>query len=214
MGKAETTATKEAKPGRPTAKRAAEIDAAIRSTALTMFLSQGFEGTAMEAVAQGAGVPKTTLYKRFPDKRALLRGVLSEQVSNWCLTQRPSDAEKALDKRLKDVSVAILHHAIALEVLAFWNLASAAWHGPNEIHERQEAIGYAKIVDDLEQEIRTLGPANGIEAHDARATATMLMATLGGWIQHVAPTENNPRQAAEAFADKAVAILLHGADAW
>ena len=51
--------------GRPKdpAKRAAILDAAEK-----LFLSQGFTGTSMDAVAKEAGVSKLTVYSHFSDK--------------------------------------------------------------------------------------------------------------------------------------------------
>src|SRR5690349_22072217 len=66
-----------AKRGRPTAHQSAAIERVIHEAAAKAFLSIGYERTSMEAVAAEAGVPKSTLYKRFPDKRTLLRAVLS-----------------------------------------------------------------------------------------------------------------------------------------
>ncbi len=44
--------------------------------AAALFLEQGYGATTLEAVVQGAGVSKRTLYQRFPDKAALFAAVL------------------------------------------------------------------------------------------------------------------------------------------
>ncbi len=56
------------RPGRPidTGKRAAVLAAAQR-----LFLSSGFAGTSMDAVAEAAGVSKLTAYKYFGSKQEL-----------------------------------------------------------------------------------------------------------------------------------------------
>ena len=59
--------------GRP---RSTEADEAIARAALTLLAESGFEGVTVEAVAQRAGVAKSTVYRRFPGKPELLVTVL------------------------------------------------------------------------------------------------------------------------------------------
>lgn len=61
-------------PGRP---RSAEADAAIVSATLEVLREEGFRGLSVEAVRQRAGVGKATIYRRFPDKSALVRAAIS-----------------------------------------------------------------------------------------------------------------------------------------
>ena len=56
----------------PGARRAKVIEEATR-----LFAAQGYEATSVNEVAAGAGVSVGALYKYFPDKAALLEGVLS-----------------------------------------------------------------------------------------------------------------------------------------
>jgi AcrR family transcriptional regulator len=60
-------------PGRP---RSAEADAAIVAATLELLVEDGFQGLSVEAVRQRAGVGKATIYRRFPDKVALVRAAL------------------------------------------------------------------------------------------------------------------------------------------
>ena len=53
------------------AKRRAIIDAAQR-----VFLTQGFAGSSVDAIAAAAGVSKQTIYNHFGDKEALFRAVV------------------------------------------------------------------------------------------------------------------------------------------
>lgn len=207
------TAPFEPKRGRPTARQSAAIERAIREAAKRAFLSDGYEHTSMEAIAASAGVPKSTLYKRFPDKRALLRAVLSEQLSVWCETERTPAADD-LEMGLKHLAADILRHAATPEVQAFWALVSTAWNGPDEARQRQDAIGYTKMIAGLEEEIRHIAAHRGIAVRDARQVATALMAMLGGWIEHVAPALPRPEDEAKRFAHAAVDMLMRGAAAW
>ena len=60
-------------PGRP---RSAEADAAIVRATLEVLLAEGFRGLSVEAVRQRAGVGKATIYRRFPDKAALVTAAM------------------------------------------------------------------------------------------------------------------------------------------
>ncbi len=69
-------------PGRPKdlAKREAILEAAR-----VLFLSNGYEGSSMDAIAAEAGVSKLTLYSHFKDKEALF----GEAVKTTCETRLP-----------------------------------------------------------------------------------------------------------------------------
>ena len=55
--------------GRP---RSQTADAAILEAALTLFTQRGFEGASFEAIAEAAGVARTTLYRRWTSRAALI----------------------------------------------------------------------------------------------------------------------------------------------
>ncbi len=56
-------------PGRP---RKPECDAAILGATLELLADAGLSGTTIEAVAASAGVGKATIYRRWPNKEALI----------------------------------------------------------------------------------------------------------------------------------------------
>jgi len=60
------------------AKRRAIIDAAQR-----VFLTQGFAGSSVDAIAAAAGVSKQTIYNHFGDKEALFRAVVRAVQSDF-----------------------------------------------------------------------------------------------------------------------------------
>jgi AcrR family transcriptional regulator len=68
--------------GRPRKEHAGNIDADILSAAIALFDEVGFDGTAMEAVAARAGISKRTLYMRYPDKKALIKAVITSIVGS------------------------------------------------------------------------------------------------------------------------------------
>src|SRR5438067_8052092 len=57
------------KPGRP---RSARAHRAILAAALALLAEEGFEAMSMEGVAARAGVGKSTIYRRWASKEALL----------------------------------------------------------------------------------------------------------------------------------------------
>lgn len=77
---------------RPTLEESAEVDELVREAAIESFLANGFDGTTMDGVARGAGVTRATLYARYPDKRALFKGVI-----HWALKERDVDTSPVID---------------------------------------------------------------------------------------------------------------------
>lgn len=57
-------------------RRGAELDSAIRAAVLDLLAEHGPTGVTMEAVAAAAGTSKPVLYRRWPDRAALLRDTL------------------------------------------------------------------------------------------------------------------------------------------
>src|SRR3546814_1615740 len=64
----------------------------------------------MESVAASAGIPKTTLYKRYADKRELLNAVLVDRVSSWSKVSSRTDRNISddLSARLKSRTATML----------------------------------------------------------------------------------------------------------
>jgi AcrR family transcriptional regulator len=60
--------------GRP---RSASADQAITTATLALLAEQGPRGVTVESVAQRSGVAKTTIYRRYRDRRELLRAALA-----------------------------------------------------------------------------------------------------------------------------------------
>lgn len=64
--------------GRPTRGNAQEPVERILETATRLFASRGFAGTSIDQVAALCGAGKDTIYRRFPSKVALFRGVVEQ----------------------------------------------------------------------------------------------------------------------------------------
>lgn len=76
-----------------------------------VFLSDGFEGGAVDDIAKAAGVSKATIYSYFPDKRLLFVEVARRQ----CKLQ----AEHALSTLDMDTDAPDFLRALAVELIAF-----------------------------------------------------------------------------------------------
>jgi AcrR family transcriptional regulator len=67
-------------PSRPGRPRQAEVDAKLQAATLSLLRSGGPRAVTMEAVAAESGVAKTTIYRRYADRRELLRTVLTDAL--------------------------------------------------------------------------------------------------------------------------------------
>ena len=66
---------------RPSRRTGAELDAAIEAAVVGLVVEQGASAVTMEAVAARCGTSKPVLYRRWPDRTALLRDVLLRRAT-------------------------------------------------------------------------------------------------------------------------------------
>ncbi len=71
-----TKATDASRAAQPTRRRGGVLERAIHSAVLDLVIEQGAAGVTMEAVAARAATSKPVLYRRWPDRAALLRETL------------------------------------------------------------------------------------------------------------------------------------------
>ncbi|PWC49588.1 TetR/AcrR family transcriptional regulator [Azospirillum sp. A23] len=69
--------------GRPTREQAAAIDARILDGARAVFCRKGVANSGLEEIASELGVSKHTLYRRYPNKAALLEAVVGRDVGRF-----------------------------------------------------------------------------------------------------------------------------------
>lgn len=69
--------------GRPTREQAAAIDARILDGARAVFCRKGVFNSGLEEIAAELGVSKHTLYRRYPNKAALLEAVVGRDVGRF-----------------------------------------------------------------------------------------------------------------------------------
>lgn len=199
--------------GRPTAEQAAAISRSILSAGTKLFLADGFEQTTMDAVAARAGIPRSTLYKRFADKRALLREVIAERVEQWSRINSRKNwmLSGDLEQRLERYAAWILTWATNPEFSAVARLAAHAWPGATEVKERLDVLGWSRMVDLLTDEIASF--TNGRVVDPSRVALT-LMAMIAGWLTF--RSDDRPLSDDEACdcAGYLVSVLCRGQEGW
>lgn len=87
------------KRGRPTSVEVETIDAQIFAAAFDAFKKVGFDGASMETIAADAEITKATLYRRYPNKAALLAAVVGSLSRELAVTAATiGDDGNALDR--------------------------------------------------------------------------------------------------------------------
>jgi AcrR family transcriptional regulator len=80
----------------------------IRSVALELFASQGYEQTSLREIADRVGITKASLYYHYPSKQALLGAVVEPLLEDWrhvvheaeALPRTPGNIERMLGEFL------------------------------------------------------------------------------------------------------------------
>jgi AcrR family transcriptional regulator len=202
--------------GRPTAARAAAITEGVLSAAATLFLRDGFDGISMEAVAAQAGVPKTTLYKRYHDKSALLRAVLADRLKTWSAvaSQENHRLTDDLTERLCVYTEIMLFWATTPEVRAFRQLSAALAVAQDRSGGGGDFSGRAGMIDLLERDIAHFGPPVTKLTTSPRTVASALMALVSGWLDLRHSTVPMTSAEARSEAEFLVSLLTRGHAAW
>ena len=110
------TETDVRRPGRP---RSAQADSAILNATLQLLAEAGVQGMSLEGVAARAGVGKTTIYRRWPNKGALIIDALTRMkppVRDFDTGSFRSDVERFLTS-LQSLLDDPLTQALTLRIL-------------------------------------------------------------------------------------------------
>jgi AcrR family transcriptional regulator len=84
--------TEKPKPGRP---RGEKVQQLILDAAIEMVFESGFRAVSIESIAAKTGVAKTTIYRRWPNKAAVVMDGFMDRVGSGTLFP---PAEKAMDR--------------------------------------------------------------------------------------------------------------------
>jgi AcrR family transcriptional regulator len=137
--------------GRPTQKQAAELDAQILDGARSVFCRSGVANASLDEIALTLGVSKHTIYRRYPNKAALLEAVVKRDLGRFreALEASASAAAGPLDA-LRRVALRYVEIGASRDYAAFYLSVSAeaALSGPLQA-EHPATMG-AILVDLLE----------------------------------------------------------------
>ena len=202
--------------GHPKANLMARKRAAILDAAHRQFMTHGFDGTTMEAIAADAKVSIMTLYRHADDKDDLFRAVVARACdraveAGWIepgagLTQPLGEALQARAMRfqalLADAETVALLRAVTVGTDCFPDLADRTWHAVIGTHRDTMAAFLA-----FRDETRSLGAEEQSRLAAAfldRLVGTdMLVSLLGG---HAAPSGLQEARARAAAADILAAV--------
>lgn len=201
--------------GRPSRAAVAEIDARILEAAWKAFLAQGFDGTSMEAIADWAGVTKTTLYLRHADKLALLRAAIADRTDKWGERARLTDwmTGRTLEDRLTHYARTMLRWSQHPEVIATRRLVEGSIGEAGQIARELDRALREPMIDMLVQEIDCYTTGNGDSPSDLRELARIFMGMVDA-VRQLGEAQKLDPEALSLKAEVVVGILLRGRSAW
>jgi AcrR family transcriptional regulator len=200
--------------GRPSPAETARITEQILRAATDIFRISSFGEASIEAVAARAGVKKDTIYKRFADKKMLLRAVLQRQVPDGGNSGNLVPIGDDLEESLKSYAVALLNHATSEEGRIWIRHVQSAWPGIDGTEERHRAIGYDRALRLISREILSKTTNDGRPASNPDFVAMALMAILAGWTDTIGWQAEVTQAEVTQFAQAAVELIMRGRDSW
>ncbi|WP_433468383.1 TetR/AcrR family transcriptional regulator [Spirillospora sp. CA-128828] len=189
------TETGQRQAGRPRSERA---DKAIVEATLDLLAEEsGVAGVSIEAVAARAGVGKTTIYRRWPSKDALIvhaLGAVKEPLPE------PSGGTAGAD--LTEIARTLAAGPVSRYSRCFWNVVGGAEKHP-ELYAR-----YRQEVIEPRRDVVRRVLRRGIESGELRADldVEVAMALLLGTLTAKRPQEGFP----DGYAEAVVGTLLRG----
>jgi AcrR family transcriptional regulator len=115
--------------GRPPKGLAGEVEERILDAAREVFLKHGFGGASIDEIAAVARSAKTTIYARFPNKRAVFTAVVMRDIVSRIeqfKIEVPTGA--TIEERLANAGIALLNWTMVKERFRLMRLAIAEAH--------------------------------------------------------------------------------------
>ena len=171
--------TKLQRKGRSADRRARALAAAV-----DLLLKQGFDNTSMDAVAERAGISKTTLYAHFEDKVGLFRAAFGELATalDFHLDQTVLGCSTA-DEKLTAVATELLHETTSPSFQAFLRtIVSESTRRP-ELAPVRDAHGVPHAVDVIAGILRQDAGERGYALGDPMAQATLFLRMAAACMQ-------------------------------
>ena len=196
--------------GRPTAERAAAIDAMIVAAALELFLECGYEAATMEAIADRAGISKGTLYARYPSKEPLFRAVLQERRDRW------SDLNSAItDPAPTEFTARLWSRARTLQRMFEWpefvqiaRLIQSATATFPDVAAYWREIGTQDFLDLLADDMKYACEDASSADLDWNFLANLFLHTFSGWYRQESAVRRLDEAEVSAFVDQLIQTIL------
>ena len=168
--------------GRPKdpAKRAAILDSAKK-----LFVSQGFAGTSMDAVAKEARVSKLTVYSHFSDKETLFSAAIEAKCQNMLpVPIFELDENQPLRTTLTKIGLAFLELIHSPDVVALQRLMNSQATQDPEMSRLFFEAGPLRTLTAMENLIRSANASGQLDVSDPKQASENFFALLQG-CQHM-----------------------------
>jgi aryl-alcohol dehydrogenase-like predicted oxidoreductase/AcrR family transcriptional regulator len=207
-----TASGERSRAGRPTSTEAARLTDRLRRAAVDTFLEHGYDGTTMEAVAQAAGVTKSTLYARYPDKRTLFMA-----VSSWALTRQERDDRVVeplpgdLAAALTSIARSILARSVDPDIVRLSRMAIAESGRFPEFAANTQAVTWSPRIGVIMDLLRRHERAGTVAVGDVEIAAEQFFAMVGAmpsWL--AAHGIHRTPEVEERHIEHAVELFLNG----
>jgi AcrR family transcriptional regulator len=186
--------------GRPRSERA---EKAIIEAALDLLAAEpGLAGLSIEAVAARAGVGKTTIYRRWPSKDALILDALGAAKAPL-----PEPSGGSVRDDLVELALALTDERTSRYSRCFWNVAGGAEKHP-ELYAR-----YKRDIMEPRRDVVRRVLRRGVETGELRAglDVEVAMSMLLGSLLPRRPQETASTEYAEAVVDTLLQGIAAGA---
>ncbi|MCG8394499.1 MAG: TetR/AcrR family transcriptional regulator [Pseudomonadales bacterium] len=159
--------------------------AAILKAATSLFLSQGFAGTSMDAIAKLAGVSKLTVYSHFSDKETLF----SAAVETKCHNTLPVpifelDRTQPLRTTLTKIGLGFLDLIHSMESVELQRLLNSQAAVDPDMSRLFFEAGPQRTLNAMEHLVREANQAGLLDAPDPKQAAENFFSLLQG-CQHM-----------------------------
>ncbi|WP_196221698.1 TetR/AcrR family transcriptional regulator [Sphingobium sp. CAP-1] len=192
------------------------MERAILSTALDMFLAEGFDAVSMERVAIAVGISRTTLYSKYSTKALLFRAVVHDAIAQWY-----KDSSGNVGHSLRDIRDILRHHVGVIARLlvdpvfdAFQQLVIAHQNRFPEFAAIMHESGYLDAIRLLSRDIRAASERDRLPLRDPDTVAEQLITSIYGWYLQYRLVRSLTAEDIENFGCRVVDLLLSARQDW
>ncbi len=183
MSQANSTTSAPASRGRPKdpAKRHAILEAAK-----DLFLTHGFTGTSMDAVASEAGVSKLTVYSHFSDKETLFTAAVEarccSQMPVVMFTLEPGMPVAAMLHKIGEAFLEMLYHEHSLQLM---RLISAVGNQDQTMANLFYEAGPMRTRNEMTRFLNRACELGQLQIPDTERASELFFGMLQGGCRHI-----------------------------